>query len=339
MYTFKGKKINYPICIHFLCGNKYKKYRDDDKRNIIMNYINSFKNNYALILERYFKVSDYLDLGFEDLEKVELMASHYAKSIIIIHETNSTAGEIALFGSKSDLKDKILVIYPPESLIEVNNVGAFLREAFFKNDKIVNMPYLFDAKLNEKRFPHVRFYDTYFINNYLPDDFKQMIKDFWKSNDNAECKLSFKKKDYNRCALDTYSINNEKKSVKIILSYDLIMSLLFGLFSNKILREQFRTFPSVDVICNLIKTILTNTIINNEGINVINYSVKIKMMDEQQIYIPVRFWISIMKSIGLLDVDGGKYVFSHAIDSILEEYKELIVNINEKSFFDGYLGE
>ena len=339
MYTFKGKTIDNPICIHFLCGNKYKKDRDDDKRNIVMKYINSFKNNYALILERYFKITDYLDLGFDDLEKVELMTSHYAKSIIIIHETNSTAGEIALFGSKSELKDKMLVIYPPPSLIEVDNVGAFLREAFFKNDKIVNKHYLFEAKLDEESYPHVRFYDTYFIGNNLPEDFKKMIRDFWDYAKINECKLSFKKRSYNGSAFDTYSINNNVKSVKIILSYDLIMSLIFSLFSNKILRNQFRKFPSVDVICNLIKNILKNTIIHKEGINVVDYSIKIKMIDEQHIYIPVRYWINIMKAIGLINVKKGRYVFSHLIDYAFEEYKNIIINTSDKSFFADYSGE
>lgn len=339
MYTFKGKIIENPICIHFLCGNKYKRSSNKDKRNIIMNYINSFKNNYALILEKYFKLTDYLDLGFEDLENVELMVSHYARSIIIIHETNSTAGEIALFGSKEDLKDKMLVIYPPDSLIEVNNVGTFLNEAFFKNDKIISKPYLFDAKLNRRSYPHVRFYDTFFIDNILPDDFKEMILDFWDSNDIFEYKLSFKKKKYNGSALDTYSINNDDKSVRIVLSYDLIMSLIFSLFSNKTLREQFRLFPSVNVICNLIKNILINTIIHNEGINATDYSVTIEMVDEEDINIPVRFWINIMKAIGLIKVENGEYVFSHSIDHAFEEYKDLIINTSDKSFFDDYLGE
>ena len=98
MYIYKGKEILHPIYIHFLCGNKYNPDYNNDKREILKNYIDSIDNNYALILEKLFEIEEYKSLGFKDLEEVELMASHYARSIIILHETVSTAAEIAVNG-------------------------------------------------------------------------------------------------------------------------------------------------------------------------------------------------------------------------------------------------
>lgn len=337
MYIYCAKDIINPLYIHFLCGNKYVKENVEDKRNILKSYIDSLNNNYALILEKLFMPSEYMDMGFKDLEEVELMASNYAKSIIILHETVSTAAEIALFGSKRDLKNKILVIYAPYSKIETDVVGNFIKLAYFKDNKIQNSKFDYNTKLHTSKKGNVSYYNTYFPNNKIDDIFKNLLDNFWKSS-YTKMDISFNK--YNAlCRKENY-YKISKKNIFIKLNYEFILSIVLSILLNNDLIKEIRLKEDVvKNMCSLIKEILINTISIRELINIDDYSIDIKASFNQDINLPVRFCIFVLINAGLINIRNEKISITSKFRNQNDEYKLLLQYIDEPNFFKDFEGD
>lgn len=337
MYIYCAKDIINPLYIHFLCGNKYVKKNVEDKRNILKSYIDSLNNNYALILEKLFRPSEYMDMGFKDLEEVELMASNYAKSIIILHETVSTAAEIALFGSKRDLKNKILVIYAPYSKIETDVVGSFIRFAYFKDNKIQNSEFDYNTKLHTSKKGNVSYYNTYFPNNKIDDIFKGLLDNFWKSS-YTKMDISFNK--YNvLCRKENY-YKISKKNIFIKLNYEFILSIVLSILLNNDLIKEIRLKEDVvKNMCSLIKEILINTISTHELINIDDYSIDIKASFNQDINLPVRFCIYVLIKAGLINIRNEQISITSKFKMQNDEYKLLLQYIDEPNFFKDFEGD
>lgn len=332
MYIYKGKEILHPIYIHFLCGNKYNPEHNNDKREILKNYIDSIDNNYALILEKLFEIEEYKLLGFKDLEEVELMASHYARSIIILHETVSTAAEIALFGSKNELKNKILVVYAPSKKIETDNIGNFIKFAFFDEGKIINSEYNFYTKLY--KYKNIAFYKTFFKDNKINDDFKKIIIDFWKKAPNVFY-IPLTKENTLYCKDNTYSIDEKNKDVKLKLNYEFILSLLISIFLNNSLVKDKRNIEFiVQKVCGLYQDILKNTISNIEIKNLNDYKIHIKTIDNKDINLPIKFCIYILVKSELINIKGNNISITNDFKKACNEYKDLIVKKNDPDFFE-----
>lgn len=334
VYIYREKEIVHPLHIHFLCGNKYNKESTSDKRNVLKNYIDSQDNNYALILEKLFHPKEYRKMGFYDLEEVELMASCYAQSIIILHETVSTAAEIALFGSKKNLRNKVLVVYAPKEIIETDNVGAFIRLAYLRHNKIKSNPYKFNTLLNENA-NNIRYYETYFQTNSINDDFKEILNEFWgKSKQTFDIKL--KKYNVKKSRNNTYNIDNDKKKIYIYLDYFFIKSLLISiLLNNELIKDKRNKETIVSEICNIFKSILADTISTNEVKNIDTYQITIKTIDNQDINLPIRFCIYILFNSNLIGSKNGNISITNNFKQKCAEYKALIELQEENEFFEG----
>lgn len=334
MYIYRDIEISNPLYIHFLCGNKYQRKNDRDKRNRLKNYIDQIDNNYALILEQLFVTKEYTKMGFNNLEEVEVMASNYAKSIIIFQETVSTAAEISLFASKKYLKNKILVIYAPEEIVETDTVGSFIRLAYFNSNKITYKEYSFKRELNKQEGKEYAYYDTYFDNNELDSEFKNIINDFWKQmQDKSNIKLKKKKNFFSQ--ENVYSINNKEKKIKINLNYNLILSLLISILINNELVAVVRSWnEAISKICKLFQEIISNTISNIEVQDVKSYTVSIKTVDNRDINLPIRFCVYILKKAKLIRIIDNKISVTNKLKSNCHEYKKLLIKINKPHFFE-----
>lgn len=337
MYIYCDKKINNPLYIHFLCGNKYKRNKQNDKRNILKSYIDSIDNNYALILEKLFEPKEYSSMGFIDLEQVELMASHYAKSVIILHETVSTAAEIALFGSKELLKNKILVIYAPKEIIETDVVGNFIRLAYFRNDKVKNSSFNYKTKLYNITGKSVAYYNTFFQNDVMDDSFVKILNDFWSSSAN-KLDISLTKENSINKKDNTYRI--EEKRIKIKLNYEFILSIILSILLNPTLIKNIRNEGEiVKNLCSLIRKILKNTISVHEFKNVDDYSVEIRTNDKQDINLPIRFCIYILIKAGLLNIRNNQISITSEFKEKNKEYRDLLQFKEEPDFFSNLSGD
>ena len=333
MYIYRGIKISNPLYIHFLCGNKYKRKNDRDKRKILKKYIDQIDNNYALILEHLFKPKEYSKMGFKDLEEVEVMASNYAKSIIIFQETVSTAAEISLFASKKPLKNKILIIYAPKKIVETDTVGAFIRLAYFDSGKITYKEYNFKRELNKEAGKEYAYFDTYFDNNELDIEIKNTINDFWNQmQDNNDIKL--RKKHLYRSKKNTYTIDNEKKEIKILLNYNFILSLLISILINNKLVSDVRAWDeAISKICYLFKEIIGNTISYKEVQNINSYAINIKTINNKEINLPIRFCIYILKKSKLIKIINNRISITDKLKQNCNEYKKLLKEVTKPQFF------
>lgn len=332
MYIYEGREISHPIYIHFLCGNKYNPKNDNDKREILKKYIDSINNNYALILEKLFEIKDYKPLGFKDLEEVELMASHYARSIIILHETVSTAAEIALFGSKEELKNKILVVYAPSKKINTDSVGNFIKFAFFDEGKIINSEYNFYTKLH--KYKKIAFYKTFFKDNEIKKDFKKILNDFWQKIPNV-FNISLTKENRFYYKDNTYSIDKKNNEINVKLNYEFILSMLISIFLNNDLIKDKRNIETVvQKVCILYQDILKNTISKIEVIDLKDYKIHIKTVDNKDINLPIKFCIYILIKSGLINIKNDSISITNDFKKVCNEYKNLIVKKIEPKFFE-----
>ncbi len=334
MYVFCDKEIKHPLYIHFLCGNKYKKNCIFDKRNVLKTYIDNKENNYALILERLFKLENYSEMGFGDLEEVELMASNYARSIIIIHETVSTAAEISLFGSKKNLKNKILVLYASPEVVQTDSLGTFLKEAFLKDGKVKSNSCDFDRKLYKVKYKDIAFFNIYFKNNKIDDETSLILEKFWL-NSSTKYDISFKKYNALRTETNFYRIVKESKLIEIRLDYVLIMAFVISILINNQLMKGIREAEEIVTnICKIVREILTNTISYREKLDLNSYIISIKTYDKFDINLPIRFCIYILLNSGLINIKDERIEITNDFKKSNLEYKYLLLKIEEKNFFD-----
>ncbi len=334
MYIYCGKKIKNPIYIHFLCGCKYDKYNNSDKRNVVAKYIDSKKYNYSLILEKQFTFRHYNKMNLDDLGEIELFASYYASTIIILHETYSTAAETALFGSKKALHNKILVIYPSKKVTEVNNIGTFLYMAYFKTKKAKKVSYNdFKRILNEEN-KNVRYYMTSFNEDRLDSYIKEKI-DTHFNNNKQNIDISLRKKYINQ-KRNCYSVSRKNKKISINLDYQFIFSIILAIISNKHFQNDIRDFNyCITNICYIIKNILMDTICNKEKLDKNDFqNITVKTIDKKDINKPIKFCINILVGIGLLKFSSRKIVFSRKIAEELSEYRNIIRDEKEQDFFE-----
>ena len=132
-----------PFRVVFLCGSKFNRYNDTDKRIIIENYILSHYSNISVIIleENFiFKESNLTYLSYDEicmknLLQIELLVSLYASKIILIHESHSTAAEIGAFSSKKELLPRIAIIAPDKYSVEEDKLGGFLERSFSHQDE------------------------------------------------------------------------------------------------------------------------------------------------------------------------------------------------------------
>lgn len=332
MYIYQGKIINKPLYIHFLCGNKYKKKSDCDKRNVLKKYIDGLDNNYALILERLFEPKEYSKMGFKDLEEVELMASHYARSIIIFQETVSTAAEVALFGSKQELNNKVFVIYAPKKQVVLDTVGNFIKLAYFANDKVKNTSHDFFKNKVILR-DEIGYYETFFDNNQLDSVFIDKLNLFWSNiNDNSD--IFLRKKVLVCNYQNTYEIIEDK--INVILSYPFILGFVICiLLNNSLIREKREKDECVANICLFFKEVMKSTVEKEEVRNLSNYNVSIKTIDKEDINLPVRFCIYLLERANFISFIDASLSISNDFKNKFFEYKDLIKLESEQCFFEG----
>ncbi len=335
MYIYCDKSISNPLYIHFLCGNQYNSKNTKDKRNILKEYIDAQNNNYALILEKLFDPTEYTDMGFKDLEEVEIMASYYAKSIIILHETVSTAAEIALFGSKEELREKVLVIYAPKEKIETDSVGAFIRLAYFKNNKVTESSFNFSTRLYQEKGKKIAYYNTFFPDDTITDEFEKTLTKFWNKTPNV-LKINLTKESQLYYKDNTYLIDENTKAINVKINYELILSIVICiLLNNKLIKDKRNKDLVVKKVCAFFKDLMKDTISNNEVKNLDNYSIKITTINNQEINLPIKFCIYVLEKSGLIKIHNDEISITNNFKEKCKEYKDLIIYKEESNFFEG----
>lgn len=272
-YMFVNKpEFAEPIRVLFLCGAKFRN-EDSDKRIILKKYFERDPFNRVILLEKYFDFTlrhsknrdllSYYDAELFNLHSIESFAALVATNIIVIHETLSTAGEIGVFGSNDELRDRIITLVPEKYFVEEEKLSNFLRLAFWNpEDILINKRVI-------RFYPSIRrtmvsethsFYDTFFPENKLPQALIQEIEEQLNKTPCTAVQLLGKK---------TNSID-DKKTLSISLSYASIKNYLLAILSVPEHRNDLRKFTKLYQIHNFLEqkffSAIRNAYYNEYGI-------------------------------------------------------------------------
>lgn len=176
MVRFQEIKTKQLHSIIFLCGTNYRRDSKNDKRNVLRDYIEEkFPDKKAIILEEHFvfgKSSKYLsydEIFMKNLCDIEELSAAFADGIIIIHDSISTAAELAAFASNPLLQNKICVLEPDSTGLEEQKISSFLELAFFhEKSEITRIPYYPEVYAHHISKNHIEKHSIFFENSITP---------------------------------------------------------------------------------------------------------------------------------------------------------------------------
>lgn len=346
---------NEPFKVVFLCGNRYLDSDPREKRKVLKEFLESrIMGCKVIILEENFifgrtnkKYLSYDDIFLVDLASVEQLTSIYAHKIIIIHETLSTAAELGMFAINPRLASKICLLVPDDIAIEEKKVTTFIKLAFYNKKsrttkigkKITYYPDLEVCHYSSNKSG----YYTYFHNNEIGENLGNKIVSFVDEK-GSEDKIKFVKSKFNKPIKNenniTYFINKKEKTVNVFIYIYVLKIQLLGLFFINKYRTEFRKprllKDHISYIIQVYEEIHLNTISEIEGVDLDDYSIKIKVMDSEicKFRQVVGYYLYILQAIGLINLEktnNNSEKRKIKIKNELDTYKESIADlINEK---------
>lgn len=263
-YMFINKpEFAEPIRVLFLCGAKFKDI-ESDKRIVLKKHLEKDPKNKVILLEKYFdfvlrKNTDtgllsYYDANLFNLYNIESFAALVATNIIVIHETLSTAGEIGVFGSNCQLRDRIITLVPERFSVEEEKLSSFLRLAFWNtHEKLVNnrvIRFYPTTKRTMISDTH-SFYETCFAKNEIPRTLGLRIEE--QINKSPKSSVLVVGNKINRF---------EKGTLSVWLSYESIKNYLLALLSIPQNRKQLRGCTKLYEIRNILLKEFSNAVKN-----------------------------------------------------------------------------
>lgn len=253
-----------PIRVLFLCGSKFID-SDSDKRNVLKNFLEEDPKNKVILLEKYFGFAlkanndkgllSYYDANLFNLHNIESFAALVATNVIIIHETLSTAGEIGVFGSNKELRNRIITLVPEKFSTEEDKLSNFLKLAFWNTEeKLINnnvirfYPTIKRSMVSETH----SFYETSFSDNLMPFNLgKQINAQMIKHPRSSVCVIGDKINRYH------------KECLTVRLNYASIKNYLLALLSVSDIRNKIRACTKIYEIHNVLTQEFTAAIRNS----------------------------------------------------------------------------
>lgn len=357
-YYFKqiDKYIN-PVPLFFLCGVKYnEKKPDDDKRVVLKKYLED-KGCFSIILEENFVPSpqkyktklSYKDIGLNNLNDVEALACMAVDGIFIIHESHSTAAEIALFASNEIVTKKTFVLVPDEENAQMQHFSGFL---YFGYKELLPKVILFNPVtekfiINEDKIE----IKTYFCDNKIGENLGNKISKCIEQASEVR-QLKIIKFDFNKDGnkINSYYIDSKKK-IRVFLNVELLRYYIIAIFSINEFRQELsetKNFLDGVILCEKwFKEILLNTLQRNESENILQYSAIFKISNIVNTRLDLRkaisFILYMFHAVGWIKIDLNdsegiticrKTSFSTGFKAIYEVYENVIFK-EDLAFFEG----
>lgn len=270
-----------PVPLFFLCGVKYNKRNPyDDKRVVLKKYL-AMNKCYSIILEENFipvpykkgKIRlTYSEIGLNNLHDVETLACMVVDGVFVIHESHSTAAEIALFASNECLTDKIFVLVPDEENAQTKHYSGFLSFAYesLLPKYIIFNPVVEKNIINEENIE----IKTYFNQNKIGKHLGEKIDEFVsKADDNKEIQIVKSKFNKKSRKLNSYYIENDK--IYFFINIQVLRYYIIALFNILEFRNNFKKcngFKESVCLCeSWFKQIMMNTAQRNEKNDIFQY--------------------------------------------------------------------
>ena len=339
------------ISIVFLCGSKFTPKSQRDKRTILKTYIEEhFPNSRAIILEENFTfkrtTKEYLsydDAYLKGLANVEQLASLYADSIIILHETISTAAELGMFAINPSLSKKICLLVPDSISIESDSIGSFINLAFLnerdEETRVHLIRYYPDTEIN-RTSSNKSGYHTFFHDDQIGRFLGNSVSDFIRSS-SLKGSLSFVKSTYGQAfsSMNTisYHPNMDDHTVNVTIHASALRIQLSALIFEESVRTELRKGKiirgHIDYLRKTYEELLKNTLEEIEGYSFENYKFKIRLWhsdcDIKQAIGYFLYMMQATKLISLERVDNTndslrKVVFSNSLSNYKHSYKDCI---------------
>ncbi|MBV4420329.1 hypothetical protein KM800_13540 [Clostridium tyrobutyricum] len=270
-YYFKNiAKYKNPVPLYFLCGVKYNFVNPkDDKRVVLKEYLEG-KGYHCIILEENFvinkdkngKMLGYKFINLENLNDVETLACMAVDGIFIIHESHSTAAEIALFASNNCIAKKTFVLIPDKENAEINHFSGFLLWGY--SDLIAKREIFYpvtEKYIKNRVNVEIR---TYFNKNIIGKNLSAKIDKFIDNkpdNKNLEIIESSYGKNINN--LNSYRIESNKK-IHISIDLEILRYYTIAIFNIPEFRKDFRSannfFEGLTICQKWLKKLFLNTV-------------------------------------------------------------------------------
>ncbi len=276
-YSFKQiYDFNNPDPLFFLCGVKYnEKTPQEDKRVVLKNFLDE-KGYHSIILEQHFvpgkngEKLGYKFIELKNLNDVETLACMLVDGIFIIHESHSTAAEIALFSSHESVANKVFILIPDNENVEENYFSGFLSLGYAN---LIPKPIIF-YPVTEKHLinEHNMKIFTYFNNNKIGENLKKEINKHLSTVIKAK-KLKVIKCRYQMNIIDSISYYFSSDNVLCIsVDVHLLKYYIMAIFNISDFRREFKHatkfFDVVSICEKWFGSILLNTIQCNEKIKI-----------------------------------------------------------------------
>ncbi len=228
-------KINRPII--FLCGPKYEKDSDLDRRNIMRRNINSIYKSYnkdvlPLIVDTFLN-EKYIDYNSYSVQLMEEICASISSQTHIFLDSISSAAELGMF-TKSAYSNEINVYMPKESdIYNKSNIGYFVKRAVLENPLTNIKAFYYNPKISKVASSSIVTKEHYgFINGRIPPNIAEGIRNsVFEVFQN--CDLSIRYEDSEKPSKDvsTISYHVHEGTLVAILSIKLLFyvvaSLLF----------------------------------------------------------------------------------------------------------------
>lgn len=294
MYLF-DKTFTYqdPLNIAFLCGNQYAQADIREKRNILRSFLEAnIPGCRAIILEDNFvfgksnmQYLSYDSAFLKNLAQVEQLASLYANSIFIIHETISTAAELGMFAINPSLASKICVLTPDDIAIDERKITGFISGAFMgkkASSNRIGAQIIFYPDIEVKRRSSEKSdYYTYFHNNQIGAHLGRQIISFATPTSQLK-KVAFARNSYGKSSAApervNYEIDPEQQKILISIHPDALKIQLLSMFFVGEFRTEYRKVKKISehvtYIVNQYEKILLNTVSEIEGIDLNGFALE-----------------------------------------------------------------
>ncbi len=311
-----------PFNIVFLCGSRFST-NPREKRLVLKEHLEStIPNCRVIILEENFvfrnttkKHLAYDDIFLRSLAQVEELASLFSNSILIIHETISTAAELGMFANNSALLKKICLLTPDSYAVEENKVSAFIRLAFLQTDApeacigdhVIFYPdteHFWDSPLKGG-------YYTYFHNNTIGENLSRKICSF-VTRVNTEHNVHYTKCQYRNPRNDNFSIDycvdkNEKTASIYVHSSVLKVQLLSMFFLTELRSEtqnKKKISEHVSYIQNKYMELIQNSVEHYSGYDFTDFKITVSVKNtECTLRQAVGYYIYMLQAIGLISIE------------------------------------
>ncbi|WP_226701145.1 hypothetical protein [Priestia aryabhattai] len=347
-YKFnKNTKIKNPLRVFFLCGTRFLKNEEEDKRNVLKKYIETkyAPNSKAIILEEHFMFgeagNDYLSydkIFMKNLKDIELLTGLYSDKIFIIHESISTAAELGMFASNPNLLKKTCLMIPDILAVEEEKISAFIRLAYFKNpseeEKIETIT--FYPKIKENKVSETKVdYHTLFPGNSIRKRLGLQIDQFIKKDYDENFEINFKRNRFNKAFENENTISyfyydkEDEKTLKVIIPPTVLKVLLIALFNipefKQGLRKTYNINKAVGVVESYFKSVIRESVSHIEANSFSDYKMNVSLKDKNiKIREAIAYLLYILQALGMLKLPDDK-----------ADKQQLVITTQFKQLYEG----